>query len=148
MTRGRSMCWRQPRYCATTLARILGVAVKNAIRILGALVADEIAAEVTQRAKRRLFGLQGLTPLRAVVRPPYRPDPTRGRGRPRHDDETNVPDVAPPPLPPLAPIERGPVDYTALESAMAHLDAVVRQTRHALRAIAERAQEHSLDIGR
>ncbi len=31
----------------TTLARILGIAVKNAIRILRALVADEIAFEVT-----------------------------------------------------------------------------------------------------
>jgi hypothetical protein len=59
-----------PVLSATTLARILGIAIKSAIRILDALVAAEIAIEVTQRSKRRLFGLQGLTPLQHVVRPP------------------------------------------------------------------------------
>ncbi len=63
----------------------------------------------------------------------------RGRWRTRHDDEEDVPDVTPPPLPPLAPIERGAFDYTVLEAAMAHLDAVVRQTRRALRAITDGA---------
>lgn len=33
-----------------------------------------------------MFGLKGLTPLRDAVRPPYRPDPTRRRGRPHHDE--------------------------------------------------------------
>ena len=125
-----------PVLSATTLARILGIAVKNAIRILDTLVAADIAVEVTHRSKRRLFGLQGLTPLRDVVQPPYRPEPGRGRGRPpilRFDG-----DVAdPPPLPPLTPIERRAFDYTALEEAMAHLDAVVRTSRLALRAIAD-----------
>jgi len=49
-----------------------------------------------------------------------------GRGRPpilNFDD-----DVADPP-PPLTPIERRIFDYSALEEAMAHLDAVVRQIR-------------------
>jgi hypothetical protein len=69
-----------PVLSATTLARILGIAVKNAIRILDGLVKAEIAIEVAHRAKQRLFGLQGLTPLREVVRPPYRQDPNRGRG--------------------------------------------------------------------
>ena len=119
---------------ATTLARVLGIAVKNAIRILDMLVAAGIATGVTLRAKRRLFGLQGLTPLRDVVQPPYRPEPGRGRGRPpilNFDD-----DVADPPsLPPLTPIERRVIDYTALEEAMAHLDAVVRASRYALRSI-------------
>lgn len=91
-----------------------------------------IAIEVTHRSKRRLFGLQGLAPLRAVVRPPYRPDLNLGRGRPRHESEREPPDVAPPPLPPLTPIERRAFDYTALEEAMAHLDAVVRRVRHNL----------------
>ena len=72
-----------PVLSATTLARVLGIAVKNAVRILDALVAAGIAIEVTHRSKRRLFGLTGLAPLRAMVRPPYRPDPNRGRGRPR-----------------------------------------------------------------
>jgi hypothetical protein len=123
-----------PVLSATTLARVLGIAVKNAICILGTLVAADIAVEVTHRSKRRLFGLQGLTPLRDVVQPPYRPEPGRGRGRPpilRVDDEI----ADPPPLPPLTPMERRAFDYSALEEAMAHLDAVVRQTRHNLEAL-------------
>ncbi|WP_193540090.1 hypothetical protein [Rhodopila globiformis] len=119
---------------ATTLARILNIAVKSAIRILDELTAAGTAIEVTHCSKRRLFGLQGLAPLRRVVRPPYRPDPARGSGRPRHDIEKA--EVAPPPLPPLTPIERRDFDYTALEEAMAHLDVVVRVSRSALRSIA------------
>jgi len=126
-----------PVLSATTLARILGIAIKSAIRILDALVTSEIAIEVTHRANRRLFGLQGLAPLRHVVRPPYRPDPARGPGRPRHDVDEEEAEVAPPPLPPLTPLERRDFDYTALEEAMAHLDAVVRSSRIALRSLAE-----------
>lgn len=121
---------------ATTLARILGIAVKNAIRILDDLATAEIAVEVTHRSKRRLFGLHGLAPLRDVVQPPYRPEPGRGRGRPpipRFEDD-DVADLSP--LPPLTPVERRAFDYTALEEAMAHLDAVVRQARHNLGALA------------
>ena len=109
-----------PVLSATTLARVLGIAVKNAIRILDGLVAGDIAVEVTHRSKRRLFGLRGLTPFRDVVQPPYRPEPGRGRGRPpilRVDDEI----ADPPPLPPLTPIERRAFDYTALEEAMARI---------------------------
>jgi len=125
-----------PVLSATTLARILGIAVKNAIRILDALIKAEIAIEVSHRAKRRLFALQGLAPLQHVVQPPYRPDPSRGRGRPRHENEEDAPEAPPPLLTPLTPIERRAFDYTALEEAMAHLDAVVRQTRRALGVIA------------
>ncbi len=74
-----------PVVSATSLAGILGIAVKNAIRILDELQVAEIAIEVTHRSKRRLFGLKGLAPLRDVVRPPYRPDPNREPGRPRLD---------------------------------------------------------------
>jgi hypothetical protein len=35
-------------------------------------------------------------------------------------------------MPPLSPVERRAFDYTALEEAMAHLDAVVRGARRAL----------------
>ncbi|WP_216856439.1 hypothetical protein [Acidisphaera sp. S103] len=124
-----------PVLSATTLARVLGIAVKNAIRILDELLAAGTAIEVTHRSKRRLFGLQGLTPLQQVVHPPYRPDPDRGPGHPRHDIEEDVVEAAPSPLPPLTPIERRAFDYTALEEAMAHLDAVVRTSRIALRSI-------------
>ena len=77
-----------PVLSATTLARILGIAVKNAIRILDELLAAGIAIEVTHRSKRRLFGLQGLTPLQrggasalpARSEPWPRPAPPRDRG--------------------------------------------------------------------
>jgi hypothetical protein len=91
-----------PVISATSLSRILGIAVKNAIRLLDELCDAEIAIEVTHRSKRRLFGLAGLAPLRAAARPPYRPEPGRGRGRPRqeifaHEDEGGSPPVPPPP---------------------------------------------------
>jgi hypothetical protein len=38
-------------------------------------------------------------------------------------------------LPPLTPIERREFDCTALGEAMAHIDAVVRNSRHALRTL-------------
>ncbi len=123
-----------PVLSATTLARILGIAVKNAIRILDELLAAGTAIEVTHRSKRRLFALARLAPLRQVVHPPYRTDPNRGPDRPRHDIAEEA-EAAPPPLPPLTPIERRDFDYTTLEEAMAHLDAVVRSSRQALHAI-------------
>ena len=124
-----------PVISATSLARILGIAVKNAIRLLDELCAAKIAIEVTQRSKRRLFGLAGLAPLRDAVRPPYRPDPDRGPGRPRHEIIDEAAETEVPPLPPLSPIERRVFDYTALEEAMAHLDAVVRRARQNLSSL-------------
>ncbi len=123
-----------PVISAASLARILGIAVKNALRLLEELCAAEIAIEVTHRSKRRLFGLAGLAPLRDAVRPPYRPERNRGPGRPRQDgDEEPVDaDGAPAQAPPLSPLERTAFDYSALEEAMAHLDDVVRRTRQAL----------------
>lgn len=123
-----------PVISATSMARILGIAVKNALRLLDELCAAEIAIEVTHRSKRRLFGLAGLAPLRDAVRPPYRPERNRGPGRPRHDTEEEPLDVdgAPAPLPSLSPLERGAFDYGALEEAIAHLDDVVRRARQAL----------------
>ncbi|MEO8715278.1 MAG: hypothetical protein ABI369_09720, partial [Acetobacteraceae bacterium] len=125
-----------PVISATTLARILGIAVKNAIRLLEELCAAEIALEVTHRSKRRLFGLAALAPLREAVRPPYRPDPNRGPGRPRREISKDDAETEVPPLPPLSPIERRAFDYGALEEAMAHLDAVVRHARQALKSVA------------
>lgn len=142
-----------PVLSATTLARILGIAVNNAIRILDELVTADIAIEVTHRAKRRLFGLKGLAPLRDAVRPAYRPDPNRGR--PRHETGEDVADLAPPlppPPAPLTPIERRAFDYSALEEAMVHLDAVVRTFRQTLRVIATGAHpsvpDHADDLPR
>ena len=124
-----------PVLSATTLASILGIAVKNAIRILDELRTADIAIEVTHRSKRRLFGLKGLAPLRDAVRPPYRPDSARGPGRPRAEVEDDLTAAEFGPLPPLTPIERRAFEFTALEEAMAHLDAVVRQVRRNLGAL-------------
>ena len=59
------------------------------------------------------------------------------RGRRRQAIEEEEAEVAPPPLPPLTPIERRAFDYTTLAEAMAHLDAVVRNSRVALRAVVQ-----------
>jgi hypothetical protein len=134
-----------PLLSATTLAAILGIAIKSAIRILDALTTSGIAIEVTHRSKRRLFGLQGLAPLRQVVRPPYRPDPNRGPGRPRHGLVENLADMRSPALPPLTPLDRRAFDFTALEEAMAHLDTVIRTSRSALRPITGDTQGKSLE---
>ncbi|HET8996986.1 MAG TPA: hypothetical protein VFN42_09985, partial [Acetobacteraceae bacterium] len=124
-----------PLLSATSLAGILGVAVKTAIRLLDELAAAGIAVEVTHRAKRRLFGLTGMAPLRDAVRPPYRPEPGRGRGRPPRRVVTPEAE-APPPLPPLSPLEGQGFDYSDLEAGLAHLDFALRRTRQALDALA------------
>ncbi|WP_439548900.1 hypothetical protein [Falsiroseomonas sp.] len=122
-----------PLISATTLARALGISIKSALAILDALRRDGIAVEVTGRAARRLFGLAGLAPLAAAVAPPRRPEPGRGRGRPRL---LPPPDEAPPPpLPPAAPL--GPAawqgfDYSDLDAAMAAVDAAIRGARRGL----------------
>lgn len=121
-----------PVLSATTVASVLGIAVKTAIRLLDDLVAAGIAIEITHRAKRRLFALAGLVPLRDIVRPPYRPDPNRGRGQPRHEVEEDFADAAPVSPQPLTPLERRAFEYNALEEAMSHLDAVVRRARQTL----------------
>jgi len=126
-----------PLLSATTLAAALGVAVKTAIRLLDFLVAAGIAVEVTGRSKRRLFGLkelEGMELLADAVRPPRRPEPGRGRGRPPNVSESDVVAGPPPPLPPLTPIERRAFDYSDLELGMAQLDLVIRRTGRSLDA--------------
>ena len=121
-----------PLISATSLAAGLGIAVKNAIRLLDGLVDAGVAVEVTHRSKRRLFGLKAMAPLAEAVRPPYRPEPGRGRGRPpilAVEDDVAGPPL---PLPPLTPIERRSFDYSDLEHCMAQLDLVLRQTRRSL----------------
>ena len=123
-----------PLLSASTLAKGLGLAVKNAIRLLDGLVAAGLAVEVTHRSKRRLFGLKGMAPLAEAVRPPYRPEAGRGRGRPPL--VIDEPELAARPLPPLSRIERWRFDYSELEHGRAHLDDVLRQTRQWLDTLA------------
>ena len=127
-----------PLISATSLAAGLGVTVKSAIRLLDGLVAAGVAIEVTHRSKRRLFGLKGMAPLGAAVRPPYRPEPGRGRGRPPilalEDDVADTP--LPLPSAPLTPIDRRQFDYSDIERCMAQMDQAIRQTRRALNTLA------------
>jgi hypothetical protein len=130
-----------PLISATSLAAGLRVTVKSAIRLLDGLVAAGVAVEVTQRSKRRLFGLKGMAPLCEVVRPPYRPEPGRGRGRPPilpvEDDGAGPP----PPLPPLTPVDRRQFDYSDLDHWMAQMDQAIRHARRTLSALAQPKRE-------
>jgi hypothetical protein len=126
-----------PLVSATTLARAIGMSIKCASELLDRLVAAGIAVEVTHRSARRLFGLAGVAPVRAVTTAPRRPVPGRGRGRPRTLADEIAEDLAPPaPLPPVSRLERPAIDYAALEAAMAQVDETIRRTRHSLQATA------------
>ena len=125
-----------PLVSATSLAASLGIAVKNAIGLLDGLVTAGLAVEVTHRAKRRLFGLAGMAPLRDGVAAPRRPEPGRGPGRPPIIPVGEERVGPPPPLPPLTPLERREFEYGDLEHWMAHLAQVLRQTRRSLDALA------------
>ena len=129
-----------PLISATTLAQAIGISIKSAIALLDGFVRDGIAVEVTHRAARRLFGLKALgEEVRRVVRPPHRPEPGRGRGRPPLG--LMEPDETPVPLPPaLDPVPRRfpAIDYASLDEAVAHVDAVMRSTRLNLQAWARK----------
>jgi hypothetical protein len=126
-----------PVLSASSLAHGLGIAVKNAAALLEQFSALGITVEVTHRAKRRLFGLKGLAPLRDRVAPPRRPMPGRGRGRPRRTPE--VEEAPAPPLPPpapLAPLARRAFDTSDLTRWMAEADQAIRRTQRLLDALA------------
>ena len=125
-----------PLVSATSLGRVLGMATKNAGVLLDQFRTAGVAVEVTHRSARRLWGLQGLAPLRDGVAPPRRPEPGRGRGRPPllPADGKEAP-FEPPPLPPVTRLERRAFDYSGLEAAMAHADQAVRTARRTLGAM-------------
>lgn len=131
-----------PLLSATSLAKGLDMAVKNAAALLEDFCGMGIAVEVSHRARRRLFGLKGQAPLRDNVSPPRRPQPGRGRGRPPNVPlDEPVAEAPPASLPPLTPIERRAFDYSDLEHWMAHLDQTVRQTRRTLQTLASPTPE-------
>ena len=74
--------------------------------------------------------------VRILVQPPVCPDPSRRPSRPRHETIEDNTAAEVPSLPPLSPIERPALDYSALEEAMAHLDAAVRSARGSLSSLA------------
>jgi hypothetical protein len=71
-----------PLVSATSLGQALGMATKNATKLLEGFIVLGIASEVTHRSKRRLYGLKHLAPLREATAPPRRPLPGRRAGRP------------------------------------------------------------------
>lgn len=106
-----------PLLSATTLAGAIGMSIRRAIDLLDGFVRDELVVEVTHRAKRRLFALRGLTPLRDKTAPPRRPQP----GRPSNEGaEAEIPKQTSSPAP-LSPMARGVFDYSILEESIAHL---------------------------
>jgi hypothetical protein len=127
-----------PLLSSTTLAKAIGMSIRSATDLLDEFVRDGLVVEVTHRAKRRLFALSGLTPLRDEIALPRRPLPGRSPGRPRHDRPgVEVLEPVPTPAPALSPIIRKAIDYSDLETWMAHADAVIRQTKRKLDQMAQ-----------
>ncbi len=120
-----------PLISATSLAAGLGMAVKNASLLLEEFSAAGIIVEVTHRSRRRIFGLNGLAPLRDEVAPPRRPQPGRGRGRP-----PLLPaevEISPSPLAPATHrIEPPKFDYSNLAHYVDEAERAIRQTRRVL----------------
>jgi hypothetical protein len=131
-----------PVVSATSLAGSLGIAVKNAARLLEAFVERGVAIEVTHRAKRRLYGLKHLAPLREEAAPPRRPLPGRGRGRPprgatgpviaaecadgHHAARLLADRLA------LSPLERQEFDFTDLDNWMHQAEQAIRRAQAVL----------------
>jgi hypothetical protein len=126
-----------PLLSATTLAKAIGMSIRSATDLLDEFVRDGLVVEITHRAKRRLFALRGLTPLRDEIAPPRRPMPGRRPGRPRLDQpEEDVLEPVASPAPALSPVVRKAIDYSDLDAWMAHADDVIRQTKRNLDQLA------------
>ena len=123
-----------PLISATTLAKAIGMSIKCTTELLDRFVAMEIAVEVTHRSARRLFGLAQMAPVRAATIAPRRPIPGRGRGRPRSEDLADELVAPPAPPPSMSRFQHPPIDYGALEEAMAYCDSVTRTARTRLQA--------------
>jgi hypothetical protein len=131
-----------PLLSATSLGQALGMATKNATRLLEGFVVLGIASEVTHRSKRRLYGLKHLAPLREAAAPVRRPLPGRRPGRPSApgfpaSDGNEGPAAAatlrPPPLPPL---ERREFDFGELDRWLDLADQAIRRAQHVLEGYA------------
>jgi hypothetical protein len=128
-----------PLVSATTLGHALGIATNNATRLLDGFVGLGIVNEVSQRAKRRLYGLKHLAPLREATAPPRRPVPGRRPGRPSAaslgaDTSGAVADTGFPlvPSPPLSPLERQKFDFSDIDRLLDLTDQAIRRTQSVL----------------
>lgn len=133
-----------PIVSATSLARGLDIAVKNAASLLDAFVARGIAIEVTHRSKRRLFGLKHLAPLRETAAPPRRARRRSGRGAMdpagAADDAnaSNPAPLAPEPLR-LTPLEHTEFEFSDLDDWMREADQLIRRSQAILDRLAQGA---------
>jgi hypothetical protein len=130
-----------PLVSATTLGQALGIATNNATRLLDGFVGLGIASEVSQREKRRLYGLKHLAPLRDATAPPRHPLPGRRPGRPSaasvvDDANAEVADtgLALVPSPPLPPLERREFDFSDIDHWLDLTDQAIRRTQRVLDA--------------
>jgi hypothetical protein len=142
-----------PLVSATTLAQALGIATNNATRLLDGFVGLGIVSEVSQRAKRRLYGLKPLAPLREATAPPRRPLPGRRRGRPSAasvvaDASGEVADIGVPlvPSPPLLPFERQKFDFGDIDHWLDLTDQAIRRAQRVLDAQSTRSSAGLTDF--
>ena len=130
-----------PIVSATSLARGLDIAVKNAAALLDGFVTRGIAIEITHRSKRRLFGLKHLAPLREEGALPRRALRSRGRGTlgpMRGAEDANAPEIAP--LAErlrLTPLERKEFESSDLDDWMREADQLIRRSQAVLDRLAQ-----------
>jgi hypothetical protein len=142
-----------PVVSATSLARGLGIAVKNAAALLDSFVSSGIAIEVTHRSKRRLFGLKHLAPLREEALPPRRARRTGGSTRRRDaapwpavalpDPEYSDAGGAVPPLRQrlaLSRLEKEEFELTGFDDWMREADQVIRRSQAILDRLTQPAE--------
>ena len=130
-----------PLLSAKTLSLALGMAPRNAGALLDAFEAEGLVIEVSHRARRRLFGLSALAPLRDQTVGPRKPVPGRGRGRPRHSslEISSMPDPAlETPPQPLNPLERLSFDFSDLDHWLAEMNRVIHRAGQTLKHAQDR----------
>jgi hypothetical protein len=127
-----------PLLSATSLASLLGIAIKNAIRLLDGFIVQGLVSEVSHRSKRRLYGLKYLAPLREATAPPRRPQPGRRPGRPSREiielvnataTEPTLPLVPSPPLPPLMQRE---FEFSDIDRLLGLTDHAIRRAQRVI----------------
>jgi hypothetical protein len=129
-----------PLVSATSLAELLGISIKNAIRLLDGFVVLGIVTEITHRAKRRLYGLKHLAPLGEATAPPRRPVPGRRPGRPSVAMMSATIDARPShppqplvPSPPLPALHQREFDFSDIDNLLELTDQAIRRAQARLK---------------